>query len=113
LFTILHISDLHRSREEPIDNDSLIAALLGDSDRYLGETPPVPQPRAIVVSGDLVQGVGVGADKWVDSMRDQYRVLLLGAAPRWSHSRNWGYYPTGGVGLILLIVVILVILGRI
>jgi hypothetical protein len=74
LFTILHISDLHRSREEPIDNDSLIAALLGDSDRYLGETPPVPQPGAIVVSGDLIQGVGIGAEKWADSMRDQYRV---------------------------------------
>lgn len=74
MFTILHISDLHRSREEPIDNDSLIAALLGDSDRYLGETPPVPQPGAIVVSGDLIQGVGIGADKWVDSICDQYRV---------------------------------------
>jgi len=71
---VLHISDLHRSREEPIDNDSLIAALLSDSDRYLGETPPVPQPGAIVVSGDLIQGVGIGAHKWVDSMLDQYRV---------------------------------------
>lgn len=74
LFTILHISDLHRSREEPIDNDSLIAALLGDSDRYLGETPPVPQPSAIVVSGDLIQGAPIGADGWQDSVRDQYRV---------------------------------------
>ncbi|MFZ3178763.1 MAG: hypothetical protein WBO09_23815 [Methylocystis silviterrae] len=53
MFTILHISDLHRSREEPVDNDSLIAALLGDGDRYLGEMPPVPRPGAIVVSGDL------------------------------------------------------------
>jgi hypothetical protein len=49
----MHISDLHRSREEPVDNDSLIAALLGDSDRYLGQLPPVPRPGAIVVSGDL------------------------------------------------------------
>ena len=38
---------------------------------------------------------------------------LLGAAPRWSHSRNWGYYPSGGLGLILLIVLILVLIGRI
>jgi Protein of unknown function (DUF3309) len=40
-------------------------------------------------------------------------VALLGALPRWSHSRQWGYVPTGGVGLALLIVVILVLLGRI
>ena len=40
-------------------------------------------------------------------------LALLGALPRWSHSRDWGYKPTGGVGLVLLIVVILVLLGRI
>jgi hypothetical protein len=40
-------------------------------------------------------------------------LALLGALPRWSHSRQWGYVPTGGVGLALLIVVILVLLGRI
>jgi hypothetical protein len=40
-------------------------------------------------------------------------LALLGALPRWPHSRNWGYYPTGGVGFILLIVVILLLLGLI
>jgi hypothetical protein len=40
-------------------------------------------------------------------------LALLGALPRWSHSRQWGYVPSGGVGLALLIVVILVLLGRI
>lgn len=40
-------------------------------------------------------------------------LALLGALPRWSHSRNWGYAPTGGVGVILFIVVILLVLGRI
>jgi len=40
-------------------------------------------------------------------------LALLGALPRWSHSRSWGYAPTGGVGLALVIVVILVLLGRI
>ena len=40
-------------------------------------------------------------------------LALLGALPRWSHSRQWGYVPTGGVGLVLFIVVILVLLGRI
>ena len=40
-------------------------------------------------------------------------LLLLGAIPAWPHSRGWGYYPSGGIGLILLIIVILLLLGRI
>lgn len=40
-------------------------------------------------------------------------VLALGAVPSWPYSRNWGYGPSGGVGLILLIVLILVLTGRI
>jgi Protein of unknown function (DUF3309) len=40
-------------------------------------------------------------------------LALVGALPRWSHSREWGYAPTGGLGLVLFIVVILLILGRI
>lgn len=40
-------------------------------------------------------------------------LALVGALPRWPHSRDWGYFPTGGVGLVLLIVVILLLLGRI
>jgi hypothetical protein len=40
-------------------------------------------------------------------------LALFGALPRWSHSRDWGYRPTGGLGLVLVIVVILVLLGRI
>jgi len=40
-------------------------------------------------------------------------LALLGALPRWSHSRNWGYAPSGGVSLAILVVVILLLLGRI
>ena len=40
-------------------------------------------------------------------------LALMGALPRWPHSRSWGYYPSGGVGLILLIIVVLLILGQI
>lgn len=39
-------------------------------------------------------------------------LMLLGAFPTWPHSRNWGYGPSGGVGLILLILVILLLMGR-
>jgi Protein of unknown function (DUF3309) len=40
-------------------------------------------------------------------------LALVGALPRWSHSRQWGYVPTGGVGLVLIVVVVLVLLGQI
>ena len=40
-------------------------------------------------------------------------LMLLGAVPRWPHSKNWGYYPSGGLGLVLLIVIILALMGRI
>lgn len=40
-------------------------------------------------------------------------LALVGALPRWSHSRDWGYFPTGAVGLILFVVVILFLVGRI
>jgi Protein of unknown function (DUF3309) len=40
-------------------------------------------------------------------------LALVGALPRWSHSREWGYMPTGGLGVALVVVVILLLLGRI
>lgn len=40
-------------------------------------------------------------------------LLLLGVIPRWPHSRNWGYGPSGLLGTVLIIVVILVLLGKI
>jgi hypothetical protein len=40
-------------------------------------------------------------------------LALVGALPRWSHSRQWGYAPSGGLGLILIIALILLLLGRI
>jgi Protein of unknown function (DUF3309) len=40
-------------------------------------------------------------------------VLLFGAVPAWPYSRGWGYYPSGGLGLVVLILVILLLMGRI
>jgi hypothetical protein len=40
-------------------------------------------------------------------------VLIVGALPSWPYSAGWGYYPSGGLGLVLLIVLILVLLGRV
>ena len=40
-------------------------------------------------------------------------LMLLGAFPAWPHSRSWGYYPSGGLGLLFVILLALVLLGRI
>jgi hypothetical protein len=39
-------------------------------------------------------------------------LMLIGAIPAWSHSRSWGYGPSGGLGLVLIVVVILLLTGR-
>ena len=40
-------------------------------------------------------------------------LLLLAALPAWPHSRNWGYYPSSGLGLVVVILVVLLLMGRI
>jgi hypothetical protein len=40
-------------------------------------------------------------------------LVLIGALPTWPHSSSWGYYPSGGVGLVVLILIILLLMGRI
>jgi hypothetical protein len=39
-------------------------------------------------------------------------LMLIGSVPSWPHSRNWGYYPSGGLGLVLLVLIILLVMGR-
>lgn len=40
-------------------------------------------------------------------------LLIIGAIPAWPHSRDWGYYPSGGLGLVLIILLVLVFMGKI
>jgi hypothetical protein len=40
-------------------------------------------------------------------------LLVIGALPTWGHSRSWGYYPSGGLGLLLIILIVLLLMGRI
>jgi 3',5'-cyclic AMP phosphodiesterase CpdA len=72
--TILHISDLHRSPEEPLSNAALIASLLLDRDRFALETPSGLVLDAIVVSGDIVQGARLGSQGWDEEVQSQYDV---------------------------------------
>jgi hypothetical protein len=39
-------------------------------------------------------------------------LMLLGALPTWPYSRSWGYYPSGGVGLVVVVVLVLLLAGR-
>lgn len=73
-FSILHISDLHRSPHDPISNEELLSALVGDRDRYTREDPSVAAPEAVVVSGDLIHGVRLGAAGHDAALAEQYEV---------------------------------------
>ena len=73
-FSVLHISDLHRSPQDPISNEELISALVSDRDRYTREDPAIPAPEAIVVSGDIIRGVGLGAAGYEAALASQYEV---------------------------------------
>jgi len=39
-------------------------------------------------------------------------LMLIGAIPTWSHSKNWGYGPSGGLGLVVIILIVLLLMGR-
>ena len=73
-FSILHISDLHRSPHDPISNDELISALVSDRDGYAYENPSIAAPSAIVVSGDIIQGVPLGTSNYESKLAHQYAV---------------------------------------
>ena len=60
----------------------------------------MPLTRFVIIQGD-------------EHLTSHSGLALIGALPTWPHSRSWGYYPTGGLGMILVIVVILLVLGRI
>lgn len=75
---ILHISDLHRDPANPIRNHVLLSTLLRDRDKYTsGETPRIPAPNFIIVSGDIVQGVRHGAPNAEYLLKAQYDEALV------------------------------------
>lgn len=72
MYRILHISDLHRSPDEPIGNASLIASLDQDFSNQRNEEPVIGPIDAIIVSGDIVQGVRVGETNAEEKLKQQY-----------------------------------------
>jgi predicted phosphodiesterase len=76
MFSILHISDLHRSPSDNITNAELISALVSDRHRYVRETPAIKPPDIIVVSGDIIQGVPLNALNSGEELSKQYAIAL-------------------------------------
>lgn len=70
MVALLHISDLHRSSDDPVLNSELIAALANDKGRW--PTALATGPDLIVVSGDVIQGVGLGAPDHDRQLEEQY-----------------------------------------
>lgn len=66
LFTLMHISDLHRSKSDPVTNTELLSGIAIDTEKYSRLEPSIEQPDAIIVSGDLVQGLrlDLASDPW-------------------------------------------------
>lgn len=75
-YTILQISDLHRSPADPIGNDELLSSLVSDFERAATEDPTFGLPDAIVISGDLVQGVHLDEPDHEAIIQSQYEVAL-------------------------------------
>lgn len=76
MYSILHISDLHRSPRDNITNAELISALVSDRRRYANEVPSIRGPDAIVISGDIVQGVVDGVTDAEAALAQQYESAL-------------------------------------
>jgi hypothetical protein len=76
MFTVMHISDLHRSPSDPIGNDELLSCLIADRDRFSTESPQIRLPDAVIVTGDLVQGLGLGHSGYPLELQKQYEQAL-------------------------------------
>jgi len=79
-YSILHISDLHRSDDSSLSNAELLSSLVQDRERYVRENPVIMPPSAIVVSGDLIQGVCLSEGNPSEEIIRQYDLAeeLLG-----------------------------------
>lgn len=76
MYTIMHISDLHRSEAAYISNGELLSCLLADYQRFQEESPAISFPNAIIVTGDLIQGLPLGSSDYPAKLASQYDVAL-------------------------------------
>ena len=74
MYTILHISDLHRMEGTSVSNEELLSSLITDFQRSARESPALTRPDAIVVSGDLVEGLRLRSTEYPGSLGEQYQI---------------------------------------
>jgi hypothetical protein len=72
MYTLMHISDLHHPKQRFLSNNELLSCLLSDRDRFVTETPRVSSPDAILVTGDLVQGLPLDSSDYPGALERQY-----------------------------------------
>jgi len=72
MFTILHLSDLHRSPNAPVSNDMLLSCLLLDLEKQRLEKPSINKCDVAVVTGDLISGAAINDSKFSDTLNKQY-----------------------------------------
>ncbi|MGB2728739.1 MAG: metallophosphoesterase [Halobacteriota archaeon] len=72
MYTLMHISDIHRSEVDFISNAELLSCLLTDRDRYSTENPSISKPDAIEICGDLIQGLPLGSSDYPEALKKQY-----------------------------------------
>ena len=77
---------------------------------FVFSTVTMEQPRQATI---FLSSCGLGGEMLGTILIVLLILALCGALPRWSHSRNWGYYPMSGLGVVLIIVIILLLVGRI
>ena len=72
MYTLMQISDLHRASAGALSNDELLSGLTADNERYKKEHPPIPSVDAIIITGDLVQGLPLGSVDYPSELERQY-----------------------------------------
>ena len=74
---------------------------------WLSRPPRQRQPIEIRIHANKENGMSLGMIVLIVLL-----LMLVGAIPTWGHSKSWGYGPSGGIGLILVIVIVLLLMGR-
>lgn len=70
-----------------------------------------PIDQTVIPGGDNVVN-GTGDEMLITILIVGLLLMLVGALPRWNHSRSWGYFPSGGLGLVLAVLIVLLLVGR-
>jgi hypothetical protein len=93
---------------------SLLSIFQNEESRLRTRTQLIFYTITPIVRGRLFQWNGAGeATNMMITLLVILLLLSLGSLPTWPHSRNWGYYPSGGLGLVVIVLLVLLLLGRV